>query len=337
MRNRQFVGVLTVVALAVGAGYFFGRSRAGTNPATTDPSNVATQISPGHVKSTMQAGSSPTHKPMRMHLKSHYTVAPTPLPPPDTPLALTYAQLKALADAGDAQAASRLYRDLKRCAQARDIQNRLPFLERIATRAPRDNPTSGQLNFQEHMMDYVQRRMDLVSDSQAFCAGVTNEQLANLTPTTLQAAQHGDEQALDCYLGSNLNRMPGVLDHPEWLTDYKQNALELADTALQNGDWTAVRLLQAAYHGSYYTPLLGQLTGTDPEQSYRYLQLQRLGTTSDSDSRLDQRIATATQDLTPQQIADANAWAEQTYSQYFNSTAPDSGPGSLPDCLQNGR
>ncbi|MEO8959036.1 MAG: hypothetical protein ABI304_08840 [Rudaea sp.] len=130
--------------------------------------------------------------------------------------------------------------------------------------------------------------------------------------------------------------MSGVLDHPEWLTHYKQNTLALADTALQSGDWTAVQLLQSAYRGSFSASLLGQLTGTDPVQSYRYLQLQQLGTTANSDPHLDQRIATAQQQLTPQQIADGNAWASQTYSQYFNSSVPARNYGKLDGCLDVG-
>lgn len=336
MRHRRFLGFLLVVPLALGAGYFFGRSHAGANPADTDPARSATHDALTQAKPSTQAGAATAHKPVRMHLKSHYSVNPTPLPSADTPLAQTYAQLKALADAGNAQAASRLYRDVQRCSQAHDIERELPELELITWNQHSDKPTTDELKGEQRMLDNVQKLLDFAKDSRALCVGVTDDELANRIPVTLQAAQLGDEQATNCYLGTNFANMPGLLDHPEWLTDFRQNALELADSNLKNGDWESVELLQSAYQGNISFTLLGQLTGSDPVQSYRYLQLTRLGTDDNSAKWLDKQLATAVKQLTAAQIADANAWAAQTYSQYFNSAVPAANFDKPGGCLDIG-
>ena len=50
----------------------------------------------------------------------------TVLPPPGTPLAEIFGELKARADAGDAAAASRLFQDLQQCAEAQRLGRSLP-------------------------------------------------------------------------------------------------------------------------------------------------------------------------------------------------------------------
>ncbi len=59
------------------------------------------------------------------------SAAKAPLPPPGMPLKQTLAELQARTDAGDASAASRLYRDMQRCAERRQILRTMPD---VATR-----------------------------------------------------------------------------------------------------------------------------------------------------------------------------------------------------------
>jgi hypothetical protein len=142
--------------------------------------------------------------------------------------------------------------------------------------------------------------------------------------TALQAAQLGDQQATSCYLGTSYTGMPQLIDHPDWLGDFKQNALQLANTAVQQGNWNAVELLQGAYLGIFSTPL-SETTGADPVMRYRYLMLERLGAHGPFAARLDTRIKDAADELNSSQLSDADAWARDTYAQYFQ----DSGPSNV--------
>ena len=72
---------------------------------------------------------------------------------------------------------------------------------------------------------------DYVQTNSARCEGATDAQLASFTPLMLQAAQLGDLKALDCYVGTDFDMMEGLLDHPEWLEQYRAQVPGLVESA----------------------------------------------------------------------------------------------------------
>ncbi len=138
-------------------------------------------------------------------------------------------------------------------------------------------------------------------------------------PTVLRAAQLGDDDAADCYVGSELGNQPGLLDHPQWVTDFKENAVDLANATVTHGDWTAVRLLALAYVGTFYGSILTQATGTNPANAYRYLRLWRMGAgEKENIDFIDKQIAQAAAQITQVDRDAADRWAQNAYQQYFS-------------------
>jgi hypothetical protein len=238
------------------------------------------------------------------------------LPPPGTPLAQIYDELKARADAGDAAAASRLYRDVHRCEVARSyrrmIANQAPFL------LDREKPATLSLEMQDEWLKRLQRFMNYVQANAATCAGADDTQLV-LYPVAMQAARLGDVKAGICYIGMPMTSISGLLDHPEWLGQFKASAPSLIETAIHQGDWNAVELAQSAYSGANDGSLLSQLFVPSPVMNYRYLRRKRLGASGEFAAELDRMLAAAPLGAT--QKADADAWARDTYVRYYNGTA----------------
>ncbi|MBN8886546.1 MAG: hypothetical protein J0I77_12555 [Rudaea sp.] len=247
-----------------------------------------------------------------------------PLPPANTPLKSILADLKARADAGDADAASRLFKDMQTCTQVQRLSQTMPGL---ANRVLGD-ASAMDAQRQNRMLDFVQRNLDYTKNNAAMCADLSADDMASLVPATLQAAQLGDPEAANCYVGANLNNWPGLLDNPQWVQDYKSNALNLANGALQQGDWAMATLMAQAYGGSTrQSNMLGQLTGANPAQAYTYAKLMSLGQPSGSQpsTRSTNALTNLSSQLTPDQIQAADAQAQQMYQQYFNSTPRQTG------------
>jgi hypothetical protein len=246
------------------------------------------------------------------------TIASAALPPANAPLAKIYDELKARAEAGDAQAASQLYRDVHRCALARHDLRTLP---RFVSRELDDDTTkldAGQLTRREaHLASMEERLMKAQADSDG-CGDLTEAQLA-LTPIALRAAQLGDLAASNCYVGGSILNGQGILDHPEWLTQYKDNALKVALAAVDEGDWKMVAQLQRAYAGGFGSTLFSQVTGLDAAQAYRYMKLRRLGSPEDKTAYFDKELGYAAQGLSASDISAGDAWAQDAYQRYFGS------------------
>ncbi len=249
-----------------------------------------------------------------------------PLPPANAPLKSILAELKARADAGDTDAASRLFRDMQTCAQVQRLNQTMPG---IANRVLNDtstpaSPAAAQRS--ERMLDFVQRNLDFSKSNAAMCADLSAADMAELVPATLQAAQLGDAQAANCYVGANLNNWPGLLDNPQWVQDYKSNALGLANGAVQQGDWSMAMLMAQAYGGSSRN-MLNQITGSNAQQAYTYAKLMSLGqpTGTQQSQRSTNALGNFSSQLTPAQIQAADQQAQQMYQQYFNNTPRQTG------------
>lgn len=333
-RNSVVVLVIVAAFVVAGIGYYSGRKtglQEARDDATTLPTKggaiVATAASTtgttANTKSAAQAA-----PPVRRMLNSAASNgSANSLPPPGTPLNEIFDELKARADAGDAAAASRLFQDLQQCAAAQRLGQSLPA---IANRMLNGNlpTTPDEIERSDRQLDRVQRGLEFQQNSAAMCAGLSPNQMAALVPTTLAAAQLGDAQAADCYVGANLNAWPDVLNNPGWISDYKNSALPLANAAVQQGDWSMVGLLASANAGSPRSNnMLNQLTGTNTLQAYTYAKLMSLGQPADTtpSSRSANALSTLSSQLTPEQIQAADAQAQSMYQQYFNATPRQTG------------
>lgn len=258
------------------------------------------------------------------------------LPPADAPLAQTYATLKARADAGDAAAASRLYRDVARCVHARDVLNNEARAASWILEDDTSKLDAGQLARRERRLGNIGDELAKAQASSALCNDATPQQLL-MAPAALRAAQLGDTQAADCYVGSGLIAGGGLLDHPEWLQEYKDNALPLANNAIAQGDWTMVAQLQRAYAQSNNAGLLGQVTGADPSQAYAYMKLRSLGAvTPQGQSFLGRELEQSAQNLPADAVSAGDAWAQDTYQKNFSANPQNTTPRGFNPCQNFG-
>lgn len=317
MRNQRIVFlVVLIIASALVVGYLIGRA-----PALDAFSNaISAKSSPkaANVKDAAHTRKTVASSATKKTTSSGDNAAPT--------LRDVYADLKSRADANDAAAASELYYDLRRCRLQKLSAQSLPRWVREVLNHDVSGSTDEQLKIHEQALETMQREIDFVQRNAPFCDDADPDMIDQLAPASLKAAQLGDTKAINCYVSGMLLHMPGVLDHPEWLNDFKQNALPLADQAFKNGDWRVVSLYANAYSGSFVSGLFGQLTGTDPVRAYQYLKLQQLGASGDFIQGIADRVNDAATDLTPEQIAQSDAWAQDTYTRYFNGTPSDELP-----------
>jgi hypothetical protein len=335
VQNRKMIFVAVIAALAVAAaGYYGGHSAAmrevnsgaaakGT-PASARTTSAGVAV--GAVPAANGKSATPASTQRMLTSAASNGSASAPLPAPGAPLKDTFADLKARADAGDAAAATRLFQDLQHCAEAQRLGQFLPAMANRALNANADSADAAQRN--DRQLGMVQRRLDFQQSSAALCADVTPEQMAALVPTTLQAAQLGDAQAADCYVGANLNTWPDVLNNPDWINDYKNNALSLANASLQQGDWAMVGMMAAANAGSIRSNnMLNQVTGTNIQQAYTYAKLMSLGqpTGTPPSPRSTNALTTLSGQLSADQISAADAQAQQMFQQYFNATPRQTG------------
>ena len=315
--TRRWLIVCTVVAAVLSVGAWWSLRQPNTSPltATARESNNGRQVPAEMVGSSAMVPQS-TAKPA----VDPSAVIAVPLPPAGAPLAQIYDELKARANAGDAQAASRLYHGLNRCRVAdsyrRHISRVLPGLLDADGRL-HDVP----LEQQDHALQITQEWVAYVERNKDFCAGTSDEQLASIIPTALLAATLGDQKALDCYIGTDFTSMSNLFDHPEVITQYRDNVPGLIDTAIRKGDWVALDLAQRAYSGESEGTPLGQLIAADPLVAYRYQRLERLGASGEFAAELDRQIAQTAGHLTPTQIIAGDSWAQDQYSRYFNSSS----------------
>jgi hypothetical protein len=247
-----------------------------------------------------------------------HTAATSPLPPPGTPLAQIYDELKARADAGDADAASRLFHDTRRCGLALETLRSLPHETRRLLEDDISKLDAKNLKHRDENLEAIDNQLTKARADNDNCAGLTEEQLL-LTPKMLRAAQLGDLQASDCYVFGTVMFNGGLIDHPQWLVDYKANAPVIAQNAKRKGDWRMVMLLQVAYRETDRYGLFSQVIGANPVQSYRHAKLALLGASQRDAAVFARDMASAAQGVSADDISAADAWAQDAYQRYFTS------------------
>lgn len=311
MRGRNIAAAIMLAAVAAAAGYFGGRVQGmpAAAPMTggVDTAAVSSEAANSQEKSppTLAANSSAAQK----------------LPAPRTPLKYVFADLQARANAGDAAAATRLYRDLNLCRRYERLDRDNARLSDELLSQAVDTMTAQQLKNYRAQLDAVESRGQNLGGLRALCDGANADMLDSLVPNLQRAAQLGDAYARACYLDRGPNYDPAsLLDHPQRLGDYRRSAQQMIDTGIENGDWQVVSLLRGAYEPGAAN-LLSAAVGKEAYQRYRYLKLFRLGAGSDRSiadpGQLDQDLRAASMKLSAAQITQADAWAEQTFTRNF--------------------
>ena len=311
--NRQrmvFVGV--ALGLVVGA-YVLGRTN------TSSPPSSASIGAAERGGADSQVGEAPAKSPPAAKPPQRVAAVGAPLPLPGTPLKDMFYDLQARANAGDAGAASRLFRDLNRCSRLHGSAWKDVRAAEELTNTKTDGLSPAQLRTYQALLDAMEIRQRASTALQTQCAGVSEKMLDTLVPNIRQAAQLGDVDARACYLSSGpMYDARSLLDHPESLNEYRSAASSMIDSGLAAGDWRVVDLLRNAYEPGAQGLLAG-VVGADAYLHYRYLKLYRLGAESHRSARLDDQLASAAADLTPAQVADADQWAQTTLQQKFGS------------------
>jgi hypothetical protein len=206
----------------------------------------------------------------------------------------------------------------------------LPRTARAYLRQDTSKLHAEQLKEREQNLAMIEQQIADARAETAGCEGLTDAQL-QLAPLALQAAKLGDAEATRCYVSGFFLYAGGLLEHPEWLAEYRSSALPLAQAAIEQGDWAIVGQLGDSYSGLPIAPL-SQLLGNDPAQGYRYLKLQRLGAPEGTAARLDEELAIATRELSAEQIADGDSWAQKVYLRYFGGQPASSDTTGMAPC-----
>lgn len=240
-----------------------------------------------------------------------------PLPPPHTALVDSFDMLKSRADAGDARAASRLYNDLLRCRVSASINSDVAQATKSALLDHNINLTPQELDAREKKLAHMQELADSARANESLCLGVSAAYLQELEPAAFRAAELGDDEAASCYVGGDFLSMQGVADHPEWIAQYKQHALDIADQSIGRGNWTMARQFFEALGDVRGTTPFGRLTGRDVAQQYRYAKLMQLGADPASSGAIDDEVNALLPSLSENDIAVGDIWARNTYKHAF--------------------
>jgi hypothetical protein len=299
--------IVCIGLIAVVAAYQLGRVQ---GPRPAGAAAIAAEGAPGRRDAAAKPKPNRTANPARSSVS---------LPPPGAPLQNVYAELQARANAGDAAAATRLYRDLSLCHRFGSIDwaNSQLADELLGERV--DGMASDQLDNYRAQLEAIESRKRNVERLHTLCDGADAGMLASMVPNLQKAAQLGEEHARACYLAAGPNYdARSLMDHPERLQAYRRSVPALLEAGLAAGDWKVVDILRDAYQPGAEGMLAGVL-GADPYQYYRYLKLYRLGAESYRIGNLDQQLAAAAARLDPARRSQADAWAENVFHRDFDA------------------
>ena len=315
LRHRSLLAA-GAVALALGAAFcvqrFSGEMRAGV-------AGVSSRV---HDAQATAGAATPAAEPMRVPAgRSAAGRGELPLPPAETPLKDIFAELQARASAGDKAAATRLYRDLSHCSRLRNVDQDYSRMTDETLSADPETMDPELLDNYQVQLEAIENNRRVLGRMQEMCAGVSDEMYGNLVSSIRRAAELGDAEARACYLGRGpAFDLRNSIAHPETFQAYRDGAPALAEAGLAAGDWKTVDLLIGAYQPGSDTLLSGVL-GSDSYRYYRYLKLRSLGTGPSAGDALGRQLASAAAALTPSQLADADAWAQETFRRDFHDAA----------------
>lgn len=322
--HRRTIRAALVIALAAAIALLAFRQHDGTPEADAKAIGAARRLAGDATKDAGRATTRGATAAAQPAARARTTARGTPAKgSTEATLAQEFDALEARAEAGDPAAASQLYRDVHRCVTAGRYRQ---YIDRIERERPRGSGDVGIFEFTSSEQQRIRMQSEMrsfVAASAVRCEGISADRLDALVPAALRAAQLGDLKATDCFLGMGFEQMPGLLDHPEWLTAVRDNTAALFDSAISRGDWVAVELISHAYAGIFADTPGAQVYRPDVAMNYRYKRLERLGATGDFATRLDEQLRDLASGLTAMQIAEGDAWAAAAFDRDFHGTSSD--------------
>ncbi|MCB1569449.1 MAG: hypothetical protein KDI69_11620 [Xanthomonadales bacterium] len=245
-----------------------------------------------------------------------------PLPDKDTPLIDVFQDLRNRMAQGDLEAGDRLFENMKQC-RWRDAWVNYGVNYAVHSTA----------NADEDELRRLEGRLDYAQHIQKFCRDMDEAQLKQLVPVMLEAARHGVRRARTCYLYRGpMMDVEALLEHPEYLTTYRDEASRLIEQGLSDGDWRIVDMLQYAYGYRNPRATISGVIKNDPIEHYRYLKLFRIGADEFMQADLDQRLARAREALSVDAAAAADAWAIDMAARNFKGSSTQAAPQGWDAC-----
>jgi hypothetical protein len=313
MRRRYRIVFLVAAAAAVTAGvYLSTRFLAPAVPAAASKAQEAAQdggaAAPGVEKASARRPGRKGPVPGNM------------MPPPFQPLTEVFDDLQARANAGDVEAATRLYRDLSLCKGSQQTMSALVRSSDEVMGAKLDTMEPTRLQYFQNELDSVELNQQALQNLHRLCDGVGDGALDRLIPNLRKAAELGESYARACYLqrGPSYD-MRALTREPALLETYRGEVSSLIEAGMADGDWRVVDVLRDAYQPGSRS-MLGGMLGADAQQYYRYLKLYRLGAEPYRVEQIDEDLAAAAKSLTPAQLAEADGWAQDTFQQKFHGS-----------------
>lgn len=256
-----------------------------------------------------------------------------PVVPQGIPLRDSFASLKTRASTGDERSAIRLFRETQYCLQSMRLAMVMSKSAEVMVEIPTDKMSAKERAAMEASFSVVDGLMASAQESARTCAGLGREQMAEALPAALRAALAGDLLAANCYVGTDfMSPPPGLFEHPEWLTEYKKHAPDLAKRAIVRGDWAMVGQMARA-SSKVGSSWLSQVVSGDPAENYRYLRLLKLGVSSETDARgIDHLLRAAERTLPEESKRSADVWAHQTFRDDFGGVPDTEGASRRPAC-----
>lgn len=224
---------------------------------------------------------------------------------------MEYAPLEKLAAAGDGSAARQLAADFRRCEHVTSLLSIM-----------RQPPPAGQAR----PPGFEEARAALEKDEAGLCAGYdTTWRDGRVYQVLWQAADAGDEDAAACYVAAEYGFQRGKYDDTDRPV-YQDHVRTLLQRSIRAGQWAVVG---AAFHAMTTTwvdnaPLSAAIPRT-PAQAYQLQRLLWLGASPDDGAwtiLAKPDLADAGRPLTPQQRAQAEQWAVQTFHRYYAASGP---------------
>ena len=289
-------------------------------PPPAEPDATDTEPSP----STQASPAAPPSEPMPSDTPPDPPVAATrPLPPRDAPLAQVRDQLEARARAGDRRAACRLALDSAMCQQHAADPEGAAFFERNAAR---------ETHTDDATIDFIARLQRSDEHAAAVCNGLAPEWAAeHAWRHMMDAAQH------DARLAARFAAFPPLDDaladaQPEAWASYRATAPGLLLRAAEEGDPSALWLLQRIYSGQTMPHGIGDAIAPDARLALVYaLVLQRFTDARTRDG-LQAQIDAERGALAPDAWRAIEAEAAALHARRFATQAPvDFSAGAFED------
>jgi len=165
-------------------------------------------------------------------------------------------------------------------------------------------------------------------ETQLASCGSESDIVNNYFRATKDAAKSGDVDAQLCYVAAGFDYMESQFQYSaEDVEAYMTAAPHYIADAFGRGDWRIVSLLSNRHVDPSGALLRLVYDGGDTQNVYKMSRLLRLGATGEYAAMLDALMnemvhpyAKADAALSESQVADADAWAQEEFTQHFSSS-----------------